>query len=181
MTQAPVAPSEAANWYVASDGGKHLGPFTKSALGQMAASGKLRREDMVWQEGTADWLQAQSVAGVFPPPPASSKPPPAPPPGAASSSAQQMKDSAAKALAPIDKVLSEMSSPRVFRLVGRTSAVLSFLTLLASISLFLFGVNLFAFALLFAVLWIVGEGVASILHSLERLAIIVTKLNKDGD
>jgi hypothetical protein len=69
-------------WYYAH-GGAQTGPVSFGDLRAAVASGQLSAEDLVWKEGTADWVPAKSVAGLFPtvvpasPPPAAR--PPAPP------------------------------------------------------------------------------------------------------
>src|SRR5437879_500722 len=46
--------------------GKRVGPVTWVALRRRAASGLLKRSDPVWGEGTADWVEAEEVEGLFP-------------------------------------------------------------------------------------------------------------------
>ena len=61
-------------WHLA-EGGKTTGPFSKAALGQMAAEGKLTRETFVWTAGQDGWMKADDVDElaqlftVMPPPP----------------------------------------------------------------------------------------------------------------
>ena len=63
-------------WYYVLDG-KQVGPITFEDLKAVAASGELTPDDLVWQEGTADWVDAKTVPGLFTgPTPAA---PPAPP------------------------------------------------------------------------------------------------------
>lgn len=65
-------------WHVAENG-QTKGPYSKAALGRMAADGALTRESMVWTPGQDGWMRAEDVAElaqlftVLPPPP----PPPA--------------------------------------------------------------------------------------------------------
>lgn len=65
-------------WYYVRNGAQ-TGPVSFDDLKALAASGQLAGNDLVWQEGTADWVTARSVSGLFagPPPVA----PPAPPAG----------------------------------------------------------------------------------------------------
>jgi hypothetical protein len=58
-------------WYYVVNGAQ-VGPVSLAELKAAAASGKLAQSDLVWQEGTADWVTARTVAGLF------SAPPPAP-------------------------------------------------------------------------------------------------------
>ena len=79
-------------WFYTRDRKKKIGPVTDSELRTLAQSGQLLPTDMVLCEGTAQWVVASNVKGLFPsPPPASPAPPPpvpkpaapAPPPSAA--------------------------------------------------------------------------------------------------
>ncbi len=54
----------AGRWYYAR-GRQKLGPLVLDGLRKLAASGRLTRSDMVWQEGTPVWLPAGSVPGLF--------------------------------------------------------------------------------------------------------------------
>jgi len=63
--------------------GQAGGPYDMGALAQMAASGQLSSQSMVWRQGMADWQSAGSVpelaqlfASAVPP----SQPPASPPP-----------------------------------------------------------------------------------------------------
>lgn len=78
-------------WYYVVNGAQ-VGPVSLSELKDAAATGKIAPADLVWQEGTADWVPARTVAGLFPatPPPPPSGPPqptyslsPPPPPSTA--------------------------------------------------------------------------------------------------
>ena len=60
-------------WYYVVNG-TQTGPVTLAALKEAAAAKKLSPVDLVWQEGTSDWVPASTVAGLFP------AAPPAPPP-----------------------------------------------------------------------------------------------------
>ncbi|GFE48510.1 hypothetical protein So717_02630 [Roseobacter cerasinus] len=66
-------------WHVAENG-QTKGPYSKAALGRMAADGALTRQSLVWTPGQDGWMRAEDVAElaqlftVLPPPP----PPPAP-------------------------------------------------------------------------------------------------------
>src|SRR5271165_6127259 len=57
-------------WYYVVNGAQ-TGPVSLAELKDAAATGKLSPPDLVWQEGTADWVPARTVAGLFPaaPPP----------------------------------------------------------------------------------------------------------------
>jgi GYF domain 2 len=85
-------------WYYAHDGAQ-TGPVSFGDLRAAVASGQLGAEDLVWKEGTVDWVPARSVAGLFPTvalaaaPPARSPAPP-PPPARAPAPAASMRSSA---------------------------------------------------------------------------------------
>jgi len=81
-TQAPTAPAMQAPepppvehvWHIANNG-QTSGPFSRAALGRMAANGELKRDSYVWTAGQDGWKHAQEVAvlaqlfSVMPPPP----------------------------------------------------------------------------------------------------------------
>ncbi|WP_371223352.1 SPFH domain-containing protein [Roseovarius sp. 2305UL8-3] len=70
---APPPPVEHV-WHIAENGETH-GPYSKAALGRMAADGKLTRDTHVWTAGQDGWMSAgdvQELAQLFtilPPPP----------------------------------------------------------------------------------------------------------------
>lgn len=76
---APPPPPVEHVWHIAENG-QTKGPFSKAALGRMAASGELTRQTHVWTAGQDGWKHAGDVTElaqlftVMPPPP----PPPAP-------------------------------------------------------------------------------------------------------
>lgn len=51
-------------WFY-SRGGQQSGPLALAQLKQLATSGQLRGDDLVWSEGMADWLPASQVLDVF--------------------------------------------------------------------------------------------------------------------
>ncbi len=61
-------------WHIAKAGETH-GPYSKAAMGRMAADGALTRDTHVWTAGQDGWLRAEDVAElaqlftVLPPPP----------------------------------------------------------------------------------------------------------------
>ena len=64
----PPVPTDMYN--VAKDG-KPTGPFDMTKLAQMANSGELLPESLVWKQGMTAWTRADSVdelKGLFPPP-----------------------------------------------------------------------------------------------------------------
>jgi hypothetical protein len=64
-------------WYYVVNGAQ-VGPVSLSELKAAAATGKLTPPDLVWKEGTADWVPARTVPELFPatPPPAAGPPQP---------------------------------------------------------------------------------------------------------
>ena len=70
----PPPPQPDKVWHLAENG-QTKGPFSKAALGRMAADGGLKRETYVWTPGQDGWLKADDVAElaqlftVLPPPP----------------------------------------------------------------------------------------------------------------
>jgi hypothetical protein len=71
-------------WYYVRDG-VQTGPVSFEEMKSAAAAGRLSPADLVWQEGTADWVPARTVPGLFagagapPPLPAAGAPEPLPP------------------------------------------------------------------------------------------------------
>ena len=60
-------------WYIARHNQKY-GPYSAEELQQLADSGKLAGEDLIWREGLGAWQPARVVLGQF------ARTPPAPPP-----------------------------------------------------------------------------------------------------
>ena len=56
-----MAPSD---WYYAK-GNRQLGPVSSTELKQLAESGQLVAEDLVWREGMVEWIAAAKVKGLF--------------------------------------------------------------------------------------------------------------------
>jgi hypothetical protein len=83
-----------------------------------ATGGQLRPDDLVWKEGTADWVPARTVAGLFPgaaPPPQPSPPPTmpaAPAPAPAPAPAQAAAAVAAQRGRPAASPLPIHDAPR---------------------------------------------------------------------
>ncbi len=69
-------------WYYCHDG-RQGGPIAWAELCNLAGTGQIAADDLVWQAGTPDWVPARTVAGLLPavqsPP---QLPPTAPPPAA---------------------------------------------------------------------------------------------------
>ncbi|MCJ7806463.1 MAG: DUF4339 domain-containing protein, partial [Clostridia bacterium] len=72
-------------WYVVKEQQKK-GPFTREELTEMARSGDIDPETLVWTEGMTDWTKGELVEDLFsksvstPPPPPIKKQAPVPPP-----------------------------------------------------------------------------------------------------
>ncbi|MCI2394228.1 SPFH domain-containing protein [Aliiroseovarius sediminis] len=72
-TPPPPPPVERV-WHIADDG-ETKGPFSKAAMGRMAALGGVTRDSHVWTPGQDGWMRAEDVAElaqlftVLPPPP----------------------------------------------------------------------------------------------------------------
>ena len=70
----PPPPPVEKVWHIAKDG-ETSGPFSRAALGRMAADGQLTRDTHVWTPGQDGWLRAGEIAElaqlftVLPPPP----------------------------------------------------------------------------------------------------------------
>lgn len=69
-------------WFYAR-GGQQAGPVSFEQLSQLARTGGLTANDLVWQEGTPDWQPAGQVPGLFAAATGGYPPAPAPSPYAA--------------------------------------------------------------------------------------------------
>ena len=76
-----------AKWYLTRDGRTNFGPYDDAQLRDFAASGRIAPTDMIWQEGTNQWVPATSVPGLVVAPPAPPPPPPIPQAGVPQDSA----------------------------------------------------------------------------------------------
>jgi hypothetical protein len=54
-----------ANMWYYSNKNKQKGPVTWDDLTGLAQTGQLQSSDMVWEEGTPDWIKASQVRGLF--------------------------------------------------------------------------------------------------------------------
>ncbi|HKB05569.1 MAG TPA: GYF domain-containing protein [Gemmataceae bacterium] len=54
-----------AEWFY-SDGANRQGPVTEDDLKRRAADGLLKPDDLVWKNGMPDWVEARTVAVLFP-------------------------------------------------------------------------------------------------------------------
>lgn len=52
------------DWYY-ENGGKRHGPVAPAALKQLADSGEIRPDTLVWRQGMPQWAQAKAVKGLF--------------------------------------------------------------------------------------------------------------------
>ncbi len=59
---------ESSVWYYVVDGAQ-VGPVELADLRAAVATGKVGPADLVWQDGTPDWVPARTVSGLFPPTP----------------------------------------------------------------------------------------------------------------
>jgi hypothetical protein len=67
----------ASKWFYSANG-QAIGPVTFDQLRQLGADGRLAHADLVWAEGTPDWVAAGTVAGLLPPAHAQVPTPPPP-------------------------------------------------------------------------------------------------------
>lgn len=52
-------------WIVTRDGKQCHGPFSDAQLKDLASSSRLLPSDMLWQEGSTQWVPADSIDGLF--------------------------------------------------------------------------------------------------------------------
>lgn len=76
------------NWHYAKGGEKH-GPISAAQLKEVAQTGQLDPDDLVWREDMKEWRKASSVKGLFPQQPATTKTPPPPPASQATTSSEE--------------------------------------------------------------------------------------------
>jgi hypothetical protein len=76
-------------WYVTSTSGQQSGPFTVSQLKALADSAQLSPNDMLWTEGLAEWVAANSFKQLFPETPVA--PPVAPRPSSGNCSVSRRR------------------------------------------------------------------------------------------
>jgi hypothetical protein len=100
-----VSPIE---WYYAK-GDKQQGPVSSSELKQLAASGQLVPDDLVWREGMSEWVEARNVRGLFEGPPKVAEPLPGPaevpePPAGSSSAAFAPEAPSVRAPTPAERL-----------------------------------------------------------------------------
>ncbi len=65
--QAPPPPPPVASWHLAENG-EAVGPFSQPQLAEAVASGRMRRDTLVWRAGMQAWTQAgelPELAGLF--------------------------------------------------------------------------------------------------------------------
>ena len=67
------------NWHYATNGEKH-GPVSAAQLKELATTGQLSPDDLVWREDMKEWRKASTVKGLFPEQPRSAAKSPPPPP-----------------------------------------------------------------------------------------------------
>jgi TM2 domain-containing membrane protein YozV len=67
-----------AKWYVLRDGVTQYGPYDEEQLHALAEEGRVVVTDLLWKEGTADWVPASSLADLFAFHPVPNSPPPPP-------------------------------------------------------------------------------------------------------
>lgn len=69
----------AAEWFFAK-GDKKLGPVTNKGLKELAASGRIQPDTLVWRDGLPEWIPAGRVEELFPAEPSSEAASPEPEP-----------------------------------------------------------------------------------------------------
>ena len=52
-------------WYAASGGGQREGPLSLAEMKRRITTGSLTGENLVWRQGMANWVPAQSVPELF--------------------------------------------------------------------------------------------------------------------
>lgn len=159
-------------WYVPRATGKREGPVTLDVLKLRFASGGLSPEDLVWREGMAEWLAAKAVPELGAPRASQGAPPPFPSAPAAPAKPAPSGPSAAELLQQAQGFLGKAAS---YRIIGLGAGGLCLLWLAISFLVFIWSMvsgkgsaqNWFVGALVFALLFVVGSGIAAILDRLD--------------
>ena len=161
----------ASQWYAAQADGQKQGPLTLAELKRRIAAGQLTAGDLVWKEGMPDWIPAGKIAAL-----ADDLPPPIPAPATrAVSSYAQRQPMPGQAFGQM--LNDTFSRPGTFRLIGRICAGLAVLVLfgwLISGFASYWNHTWFLGAVVLALIFIIGEGIAAVLEALGR---IQTQLN----
>ncbi len=158
-----AGPVGAAVWHVAVPGGAAEGPLTLDALRQRMSAARLGPQTLVWRPGMPAWLPAREVSELRSAPAGDALPPPLalPPVGGPSKPLLAMP-------AELEKLLT---SPRLFRMVGRGCGVLGVLLLPvsfleAALTWGTRGGPAFTDALLLILAFFAGEATGTVLEKL---------------
>ena len=148
-----------AEWYTGSSGGQREGPFTLPEMKQRIACGTVTGETLVWKDGMTGWTPARGIGELFETPGS----PPPPPPAAAA-----RRTDFTEYFQAADRLFAK---PSFFRTTGRVCALAAMLVLLISLILWPFARHLtwFTGAVLFALIFFVGEAAGTILERLGRI------------
>lgn len=158
--------SSEADWFLAGPGGKQLGPFHETQLRAKIAAGELQLSDLVWKAGFEKWLPLGEAPGLENLRPAEPKQSPTPDAGKAGFMSQ------------VNKVLS---SPAFFRIAGLVCVGLALITVVASAVVWLIkGASAFSQVIPLLLIFIVCEGVASMIEALRRIEGMLAQRNDAG-
>lgn len=116
-------------WYYAR-GESEQGPISSAQIKALAATGALRKSDLVWKEGMENWLPASEVDELFPGGKAKSKPKDSEKKTATNGKDSGEKKPRPKAARP--SMPSDVDIAQVIRSVGRALVVLGVLVVLMS-------------------------------------------------
>lgn len=169
----PKAPSGAAagsqtsdGWYMSRRGGPQEGPFDQAEMKRRWLSGAIVPGDLVWRQGMADWRPAREVRELLTAPPTSGpQPPPRPSQPSAAPGFQPEK-----VLHSLDRFTKWAVCPTFFRWTACVAAGLALFWLAESVLLWYWDKSWFTGALLFAVIFVVGQGIAAVLEAVARIA-----------
>ncbi|HEY1378327.1 MAG TPA: GYF domain-containing protein [Gemmataceae bacterium] len=96
-------------WYYSHDGERH-GPVSADQIRALAADGRLRADDLVWQAGMEAWTQLGHVPGLLPP---AAAPPPLP-----------VRDAAPPPVSPAEHLGPDLADVQGKKLVAGLCAIL---------------------------------------------------------
>jgi hypothetical protein len=158
-------------WYMSRLGGPQEGPFDLAEMKRRLLCGELRSGDLVWREGMADWQPAREVRELFAAPASGPQPPPRPGRPAAAAPFQPEK--------LVRNLNKFCSCPKFFRWTAYVAAALALFWLAESVLLWYWELSWFTGALLFAVIFVVAQGVAAVLEAVARVTPEAEKQDKD--
>jgi len=112
-------------WYYAR-GDNEQGPISTAQIKSLAATGALRRDDLVWKEGMENWLPARDVGELFPGERTRKEA------GKAEVGGKRDATAASPPAAALSSTNDELNWPQILKSVGRALVVMGVLVVVMS-------------------------------------------------